>query len=98
MGSRPYAPKPLEGFAKAIGRTGEPQRAIRILAAVQAARDWMEINRPPIDQPDYKQSLDTFKLVMGEENFRAAWKEGTTMTIDQAMVYALEEDDAKPVH
>jgi predicted ATPase/DNA-binding XRE family transcriptional regulator len=98
MGSRPYAPKPLEGLAKAIGKQGHTQQAIRLLAAAQTAREWMEIPRAPMDQPDYDRFVEAFKMEMGEDAFQGAWKEGSTMTIDQAMVYALAADNAMPVH
>jgi hypothetical protein len=33
---------------------------------------------------------------LGEEAFEAAWAEGRAMTFEQAVVYALEREEASP--
>lgn len=58
MGIRPYAPARLEGLAKAMGMQGQTQRAVRLLAAAQPARDWLGLPRPSIDRLDYECNRD----------------------------------------
>jgi DNA-binding NarL/FixJ family response regulator len=40
---------------------------------------------PPIDRPGYEQAVATARTQLGEQAFAAAWQEGRTMTLEQAL-------------
>ena len=91
--SKPFAPETIEGLAKVAGMQGQPRRAVRLFAAAQAARNWMETPLPPVIRPDYECNLEAVREALGQEGFTAAWEEGFALTLEQAMAYALEEHE-----
>ena len=45
----------------------------------------------PTDRAELEESLATARSALGEEAFATAWAEGQAMTLEQAVVYALED-------
>jgi DNA-binding NarL/FixJ family response regulator len=40
---------------------------------------------PPVERADYERALATARALLGEKTFAAAWEEGRTMTLEQAL-------------
>jgi tetratricopeptide (TPR) repeat protein len=91
MGCQPFMPDTIEAIAKVAGILGQNQRAVRLFAASQAAREWLEIPVPAVSQPDYERNLRGIHKAMGEVTFNAAWEEGKKMTLEQALELAMEK-------
>ena len=47
--------------------------------------------RLPRDQASYERDVATTRARLDEDTFTTAWAEGQAMTLEQAIVYALEE-------
>ena len=45
----------------------------------------------PVDKPEYESNVALLRAELGVGEFTAAWEEGTKMTLEQAIDYALAE-------
>jgi non-specific serine/threonine protein kinase len=70
------------------------RRAVRLLAAAQALRDAVGTVLPLNDRVEFEQHVSRCAALLGEETFAAAWSEGQRMTLEQAVAYALAEENA----
>jgi tetratricopeptide (TPR) repeat protein len=87
------------GLAAAVGFSGvlaisrgAHRRGARLLAAV-VQRHVRPVWVPPHDRRAYEESIAAARTALGERAFVAAWAEGQAMTLDQAVDYALGDDD-----
>lgn len=80
----------LEGFADLAHALGQPIRATQLASAAAALREVNRIPLTPIDQPLCQQLIETIQERVSSAAFHAAWDEGQTMTLDQAIACALE--------
>ncbi len=78
------------------GGQGESRRAARLLGAAEAWRNSVgeDLSSWPYILADYARWDETARAQLGEQAFSAARAEGRTMTLDEAVRYALERDDA----
>jgi predicted ATPase/DNA-binding CsgD family transcriptional regulator len=89
----------LEGLAGLIGERGEPERAARVFGASEAL---LEAVGAPLyaqaqDRAPYERAINALRSRMGETAFEAAWVEGRQMTLEEAVEYALlEEEETSP--
>jgi hypothetical protein len=83
----------LEGIAGAIGEQGEGEKATRLYAAAEALRTFHDAPVLPGDLPRYDRRLTAARAHMDETTWKQAWEEGQAMTLDEAVSYALEEED-----
>jgi ATP/maltotriose-dependent transcriptional regulator MalT len=95
VGERPGAGTCLEGLASVAVAHGAPERAARLLGAVQALRDAIGAPVPPEYRAAYERTAAAARTALGEEAFTAAWAEGRTMPWEQAVTYALGGDGTK---
>lgn len=72
---------------------GRPQRAARLLGAANAQMETLGSDHHPADQGEIRLFLDTIRDRLGEKEFQEAWREGQRMTIQEAVAYALEEEN-----
>jgi predicted ATPase len=85
----------LEGLAGALAMLGKGRRAARLFGAVEALRErtgsaitlspWREL---------HERHLESLRTRLDAEELAAAWAEGRSMTFEQAVAYALEDDEA----
>jgi hypothetical protein len=75
------------------GARGAPERAARLLGAVQALRDAIGAPVPPEYRAAYERTAAAARAALGEEAFTAAWAAGRTLSWEQAVAYALEGDE-----
>jgi predicted ATPase len=74
----------LEDVASLLVARGDLERAARLYAAAEAAREAIGAPRPPRSRETYERDLATIRAGLGEDAFAIAWKEGQAMTLDQA--------------
>jgi hypothetical protein len=87
----------LAGLAGVMAAQSRPQRAARLLAAVEAWNVLNDLPLEPTNRADYEQIVGAVHDQLDETTFALAWAEGQTMTLEQAIAYALEGSDADSV-
>ncbi len=82
----------LVGFAWLAAARGQARRAA-ILFGTTCPPDVPSelLRRLPMEQAHFDVFITQVRSALGEEAFSAAWTEGTQMTTEQAVAYALEE-------
>lgn len=82
----------LAGFASIRAMTGKTAQAARLFGAVEALLEGIRMARrmDPADQKEFDHYVRAARAQLDEAAFAQAWKEGRAMTLDQAVVYALE--------
>jgi DNA-binding CsgD family transcriptional regulator/tetratricopeptide (TPR) repeat protein len=66
-------------------------RAVRIFAAAANLRAPIKSAIDPVDQSDHARNLAVLRAGLGEAAYAAAWAEGSAMSVDAAVDYALAE-------
>jgi hypothetical protein len=83
----------LEGFACLAGAKGDSERAARLWGAAQALHETKGIPRDPDFLAEADARISAVRLGMGEETWEEAWRKGRAMTLDEAVSYALVEEE-----
>ncbi|MBC8123683.1 MAG: tetratricopeptide repeat protein [Gemmatimonadaceae bacterium] len=82
----------LEGLAGLYGMQGQMVRAVWLLGAAEIIREAIGAPLPPCEQLDRARTIATIRLRLDELQFRAAWLQGRSMTLTQAVECALADD------
>jgi predicted ATPase/Tfp pilus assembly protein PilF len=93
-GLNPLVQSVLEGLACVAGAEGEAERAARLWGAAQALQETKDIPRDADFLAEADARIATVRSGMGEEVWEEAWSKGRAMTLDEAVSYALEEQEA----
>lgn len=80
----------LENLAGVAGAQGQPARSARLLGAAEALRRAAGCPIVGADRFDYERFIAAARAGLDGESFAAAWAQGRAMTMEQAIVYALE--------
>jgi hypothetical protein len=67
------------------------RRAARLLGADEANRERIGAFLQPSDTPEYHRIRAEVRAHLDDTAFAAAWAEGRSMTLEQAIAYALED-------
>src|SRR5574341_47711 len=96
IGNRAGSLHHIAFVASSMGGGGQPRRAARLMGANEALHGSMEIEMEASDQPEYERGVAMLRERLGEETFNALRAEGSVMSLDEAVEYALQEgkDDA----
>ena len=84
----PYA---LESVATLMIAINLPQKSARIFGVANAFRKNTNSPLPFPDSAAYQKNLTILQERLGQSEFELAWKEGHTMTMEEAIEYALIE-------
>jgi class 3 adenylate cyclase len=84
----------LEGLAREAVVREQAERAARLFGAAASLRETLGTPRPLAEREDYEAHVSETGAQLGPAAFAVAWIEGSGMTLEQAVEYALEE--AKP--
>ncbi len=68
------------------------ERAVRLLAAVDALRRKIEFEFQAHTLADYEQAVQRAREALAAERFEAAWQRGSTMSLEEAVRYAMGGD------
>jgi predicted ATPase/class 3 adenylate cyclase/Tfp pilus assembly protein PilF len=93
-GLNPLVQSTLEGFACVAGAKGEAQRAALLWAAAQALHETKGIPRDTDFLAEADARISAVRSGMEEEVWEEAWLKGRVITLDGAVSYALEEEEA----
>ena len=85
----------LIGLAAVATHRDHLRRAAKLYGASEALREAAGLSLKPLAKHayDYEGYLATVRAGLGEPDFDAAWSEGRTMSLDQAIEYALSADN-----
>jgi non-specific serine/threonine protein kinase len=87
----------LEALAAACA-IASPGRAARMWGEASQWREETGIAMPPARKPNYDRQVAAARAALGDDAaFDLAWREGRAMTLEHAVRYALETDDAAPI-
>jgi hypothetical protein len=92
-GLNPIVQWALEGFACLAGARGEAERAARLWGAAQALHETKSIPRDTDFLTEADARISAVRSGMGEEVWEEAWTTGRTMTLDEAVSYALKGEE-----
>ena len=86
-----YQPLPdiLEILATISVANGNHDVGIRLFGAAQSMRDRTQLVRLPFFDHDHARAVATARTALGQEDFDRAWAEGTALSTDDAIAYAL---------
>ncbi len=83
----------LERLAGVAMAQGQAEKAVRLFGVATVLRSSIGSVIDPVDQDRYKKNINSLHAKLGREKYKAAWDEGRAMTMEQAVAYALENQD-----
>ena len=83
----------LEGLASFSVHREQPEKAVRLLAWADVTRKAIHDTRPAVEQADVDKDLVIIRDMIDEQTFAAAYAEGKTLTMDQAIALALRDEE-----
>jgi predicted ATPase/DNA-binding SARP family transcriptional activator len=81
----------LEGFAMLAAGENHLERAARLFGASQKFHSPFLFEMSAKERAEHDEVIAAICASLGEQAFAAAWEQGKTMTLDEAVKYALEE-------
>jgi tetratricopeptide (TPR) repeat protein len=93
LGEKPELLSPLEHVATVLMTRGQQDRAVRIWGAAQAFRSMIGHPRRAYEADEYERQINAARAALGEKSFASVWAEGQVMGVDQAIAYALQDED-----
>lgn len=81
----------VEGFASLAAMQGKAESAARLLGAIESYSILDGVMSTPADRIEHERTLAAVQTRLDQNTFDVAWTEGTTMTLEQAVEYALNE-------
>jgi hypothetical protein len=82
----------LEGLAILASAQNQMGRATRLFGAAESLYIPLRFEMSAKERAEHDQSISAARATLGEEAYTAAWEEGKTMTLEQAVEFALRED------
>lgn len=82
----------LEGLATLLIATGKPEKAARLIGCADATREKIPDIRPLIEEADMYRNMAAILSRIGPTGFEVTYDEGRSMTLDEAVAYALKEE------
>ena len=84
----------LEAMAVLAGAREEFVRAARLWGAAGALRELYDSPVAPVERDRYERYLASVRFQPDEEAWEAAWEKGQAMTMEEAVSYAMVEEEA----
>jgi tetratricopeptide (TPR) repeat protein len=93
VGDKRHIAECFEGLAGISADLGRVETAARLMGTAEAIREMTNSPLPPVDRSNYDRDFILIRSQLGEANFIKAWAEGRAMTLEQAIAYALKEEN-----
>lgn len=90
IGDQPGIAQSLVGVASVAARVGQAERAARLAGAAHALFERIGAKLESMERAVYDAAVATARAGLSEAAFAAAWNEGQTMTLEEAVAYALQ--------
>jgi predicted ATPase/class 3 adenylate cyclase len=83
----------VEGLASLNASQGQVQRAAELFAWASAMREKLGDPRPPVEQASIERDLVVIRSQVDEGTIENAYNTGRTMTVNEAVEFALDKND-----
>jgi len=83
----------LEGLALLAIAENYLERAVRLFSASQALHPPFRFEMSARERDEHDQAIATVRAALGEGVFESEWEEGKNLTLEEAVKYALEENN-----
>ncbi|OBF98353.1 transcriptional regulator [Mycobacterium sp. 852002-51152_SCH6134967] len=83
-----HVPEALEALGRCAADYGNHRHAARLFGAATNGRSVMGVARWPVFGIGYDDAVTQCREAMGEDDFNAAWTEGSAMSTEEAIAYA----------
>jgi predicted ATPase/DNA-binding SARP family transcriptional activator/DNA-binding CsgD family transcriptional regulator len=93
LGRKPYSASCLEDLACVASARGEAMRAAQLWGAAETLHQATGYPQDPIAQAEMEPYLASARSQIHETVWAKAWEEGQAMTLEEAISYALEEEE-----
>jgi tetratricopeptide (TPR) repeat protein len=93
IGHRGAVAHQLECFAFIAKAREQGERAVRLMSAAEALREVSNSPRTPQERIEFDRELAGLQAAMDEKTFHLLWAEGQSMNMDQAIDFAMGEQD-----
>ncbi|MGQ0605160.1 MAG: ATP-binding protein [Anaerolineales bacterium] len=93
MGHRAAVAHELECFAFIAGAQEQTERAVKLLSAADSLREACNSPMTAGERLEYDQAVTQIRAQLNEVTYATAWDEGRTMTMEQAIQFALMDSD-----
>jgi tetratricopeptide (TPR) repeat protein len=94
LGNRRGIANMLEAIAALAAAQGRPERAARLWGAVDAIRNEVGASLPSSERARFALLVERARAELSEDVFAAARAKGRAMTLDQAIMLALNDADS----
>jgi predicted ATPase/class 3 adenylate cyclase len=92
LGHRSAVAHELECIAYILTRKESPDRAAVLLGAAQEIRRVIDTPRTSAEEVEYEKEAAMLRERLGEGDAERKWNEGRSLTVDQAIEFALDEN------
>jgi predicted ATPase/class 3 adenylate cyclase len=93
LGDRMIASESLEGMACTAAAEGEAERAARLFGAAEALREAVGYQHLPEEDAWREPYLAAVRSQLDEASWEEAWAEGRAMSFEEAVSYAMVEEE-----
>ena len=90
LGHRAAVANQLECFAFIAKAQEHPERSAKLFGAAETLREKINIAMTPQERMEYDREITDLRTNMDEKTFSSHWADGRTMTMEQAIEFALE--------
>jgi hypothetical protein len=91
IGHRGAVAHQLECMAFIAKGQEQGERAVKLMSAAEALREASSSPRTPQERLEYERELEGLRAGLDEKAFDLLWAEGQSMTMDQAVDFAMSE-------
>ena len=92
IGHRGAVAHQLECFAFIAKAQEQGERAVKLMSAAEALREASNSPMTPQERIEYANEVASLRSGIDEKTFVSLWAEGRSMTMEQAIEYALKDD------
>ncbi len=91
LGHRAAVAHELECIAYILVRKEEPERAATMFGAAEVLREAIDSVMTKAEQVEYEKEISSLRAGMDEKEFASLWAQGRSMTIEEAIAFALKD-------
>lgn len=92
-GARLEVAQCFEGLAGLSSEQGHPHRAARLFGAAEALREAIGTGLPAGHDADHSRDVEAVRTRLAEQAFEEMWSAGRELDLEQAIAYALEQEE-----
>jgi hypothetical protein len=92
-GHRAAVAHQLECFGLIAVAQEQPTRAVKLFSSAEALREVSNSVRTPDEQKEFEAAIKDLQSSLYENEFKKAWEGGRSISMEQAIEFALEENE-----